>query len=337
MQKHKELKLFIMGFGNAAKAFCILLENKNEEIKKMTGYDVKVVSIFGNTKGAINEPDGINLKTFNNDPHFDLNIDPITFINSTNANVFVELSPLSIFDGQPAISYIETAFKKGMHVITANKGPIACDYKRLKQMSKDCNVKFLYEAIVMDGTPVFNLIKYSLPGCKVISFRGILNSTTNFILAQMEDGIPYKDAVLEAQRRGFAETDPSLDVFGWDSVGKTAAIANVLMDGNLHPKDISRTGIDEISSREIEYARHNNKRIKLICEAYYENGKLVGKVAPVMVDKSDIYSMISETSSIISFKTDLMGEISILENAPEIQQTAYGIYSDLHTLLRTLS
>jgi homoserine dehydrogenase len=361
MQNSKQLNLFIMGFGNAAKAFCILLDEKNEEILKETGYEIKVVSIFGHSKGSLNVPEGIDLKDFNSiikgnenlesnlnrklnfeeifrsDQLLDSSIDPIEFINLSNANVLIELSPLSVFDGQPAISYIEAAFAKGMHVVTANKGPIACDFKRLNKLANDSNVEFLYETTVMDGTPIFNLLKYSLPGCKVLSFKGILNSTTNFILSQMEQDVTYDNAVIEAQRRGFAEADPSMDVLGWDSAGKTAAIANVLMNGNLNPRDIKRIGIDEISRKEIDYAKENNKRIKLICEAYYERGKLVGKVAPAMIDKSDIYSMITETSSIISINTDLMGEISILENAPEIQQTAYGIYSDLYTLLRILS
>jgi homoserine dehydrogenase len=153
----------------------------------------------------------------------------------------------------------------------------------------------------------------------------------------MEEGISYENAVVEAQKRGFAEADPSLDVLGWDAAGKTAAIANVLMNGELQPCDINRMGIDFISTEEINYAKNNNKKIKLICEAYYENGELVGKVAPTMIDNGDLYSTITATSSVLSITTDLMGEITIIENAPEIEQTAYGIYSDLYTLFRILS
>ena len=354
MQNNKEYNLFIMGFGNAAKAFCVLLEEKLPEIQKNLGCKINIVTIWGNSKGPINSNFGIDLENFNfeynltgsfpSDENYlyeiDKAIDAKELINKSNANVFIELSPLSIFDGQPAISYIETAFKKGMHVITANKGPIAWDFHRLNSLAQAKSLGFYYETTVMDGTPIFNLMKNTLPGCKVISFKGILNSTTNFVISQMEDGKNFNESVSEAKKRGFAEADPSLDLEGWDAAGKTAALANVLMDARINPTEIIRKGIEQITEKDIAYAKASGKKIKLICEAYfdsefgYQKLKVLGKVAPAYVDERDIFSKIDATSSILSIKTDLMGEISIIENAPEIEQTAYGIYSDLYTLIQ---
>lgn len=180
------------------------------------------------------------------------------------------------------------------------------------------------------------MVKYSLPGCKVLSFKGILNSTTNFILEEIEKGSSYEVALKEAQKRGFAEADPSLDVDGWDAAAKTAALINVLMNGKLTPQDINRTGIGNIDVSEINEAKKKDKKIKLLCEGYIEDGVTKGRVAPTLVENNDILSLIDSTSSVISVVTDLMGEVVIVEKNPEIEQTAYGIFSDMLNMLRDM-
>jgi homoserine dehydrogenase len=344
--KRTQIKLCIIGFGNAAKAFCQILNDKADEIEKTYGYKVIVTAIAGRSKGSMIDASGIALekmlasiqKTGKLSAREEDLIDCQTneLIEGCNADVMIELSTLSITDGQPAIRHIEKAFVRGLHVITANKGPIAWDFERLSTMADKLKRIFLYETIVMDGTPIFNLVRETLPGCKVLSFKGILNSTTNFILEEMERGATYDDAVKEAQRRGFAEADPSLDVDGWDAAAKTTAIANVILKAKLKPTDIDRTGIGGITIEEIKEAGLKNKKIKLLCEGYMENGKAIGKVHPVLVDRNDIFSHIDATSSALSITTDMMGEIYIIEKDPEIEQTAYGIYSDLLTLLKRL-
>ncbi|MGE5629986.1 MAG: homoserine dehydrogenase [Caulobacteraceae bacterium] len=341
-----KVKLCMLGFGNAGKEFCRLLLHKSEEIRSTYGYQVLVTDIATKSKGTLSNENGIDLARalhevegedrFKSDNPDLVGRNSIETIGTTAADVLVELSTLSIKDGQPAISHIETALNSGMHVITANKGPIAWDYKRLKKLACSKGLLLLHETTVMDGTPVFNLAKETLPGCKVISFKGILNSTTNFILEEMENGRSFAEALKEAQRRGFAEADPSMDIDGWDAAAKTAAIANVLMNGELNPMSVERTGISGITLTDIEKAKQEGKKIKLLCEGYEENSTIKGRVYPKLFDERDIFSNIDSTSSIVSITTDLMGEICIVERNPEIQQTAYGIYSDLLTLLKEL-
>ncbi len=339
----KELRLCLIGFGNAGKAFCRLLGDKAAEIERDAGCSVVVSAVAGRSKGNMILAKGIDAGTLvdavensgglpgaADEPD---GLDVLEVIRRSNADVLLELSTLSIFDGQPAISHIEEAFKNGMHVITANKGPIAWDFRRLAKMAADRRLEFLYETVVMDGTPVFNLVRNSLPGCRILGFRGILNSTTNFIVAQMEKGFDFNDAVREAQRRGFAEADPSLDIDGWDAAAKTAALANALLGADLKPTEVDRTGIAGITAQAIEEARKEGRKYKLICEASITEGVAAASVRPVAVGSEDIYSLIDATSSIITIRTDLMGDISIVEKDPEIEQTAYGIYSDLLTLI----
>lgn len=342
--KKKVKNLCLIGFGNAGQEFCRLLILKHDEVLESTGYDIRVTGISTRSKGALLNHDGIDLqralmevsefRKFNSENPDLVNMDSIEIIDKSNANIMVELSTLSIKDGQPAITHIETAFNNEMDVITANKGPIAWDYKRLNNISQDKGLNFLYETTVMDGTPIYNLVRETLPGCKVLGIMGILNSTTNFILEEMESGNTYEEAVKEAQKRGFAEANPSMDVDGWDAAAKTTALINVLMGGELTPMDIDRTGIADISMGSVKDALDRGKKIKLLCEGYIDDGEIKGRVKPVEFEKNDIFASIDATSSYVVIKTDLMGDIGIVEKNPEIQQTAYGIYSDLLTLIK---
>jgi len=343
---NKEINICLVGFGNVAQEFCRMLITKNEELIDTMGCTVKVIAIAGRSKGTIINSSGIDLQKMlidvkktgrvNEHNEDDAQMDVLQVLRSCGANVLVELTTLSIYDGEPAITHIEAAFDRGMHVITGNKGPIAFKYKELRDNAKGKGLQFLYETTVMDGTPVFNFVKYTLPGCKVMSFRGILNSTTNFVLEEMEKGNSYANAIEEAKRRGFAEKDPSTDIDGWDAAAKTAALLNVLMDANISPKEIDRQGISHVTLEDIKRAKDKQCKIKLICEGYVENHKAKGKVHLVYINDNDILSRIDATSSILCLTTDLMGEVQIVEKNPELQQTAYGIYSDLLTLIKNL-
>ena len=169
-----------------------------------------------------------------------------------------------------------------------------------------------------------------LRGCEITAIRGIINTTTNFILGEIERGGTYEEAVAEAQRRQFAEADPSMDVDGWDGAAKICALANVLMNAHATPNDVKVRSLREVTPREIKAARERNCRVKYICSAERaEDGALSLSVAPALVPMDDPACLVNGTSNIITIRTDMMGELSLIEKDPEIKQTAYGVYSDL--------
>lgn len=308
------IKLAMLGYGNAGKAFRSLLEEKADAL--MEAYDVafEFVSIVTKSKG--------DLLGSPTDTAIDV-------AETADYDVLIELTPLDIKTGQPAISHIEAALLRGKDVITANKGPIAHDFARLKELARQNGCAFYYETTVMDGTPVFNLVHDTLKFCEVTEVAGILNSTTNYILEEMEKGLPM-DRILENGRRlGFVEADPLMDIEGYDSAGKITALLNVLMDGNLTPDQIDRKGIEEITYSDIKDAAAKGCKIKLVCKGWREHGKVYGKVSPELVPLTHLYATINGTSSILSITTDLMGKLTIIEEEPEILQTAYGVFSDL--------
>ncbi len=339
----KNIKIAILGFGNVGKAFVKLLTEKQEEIFNKFNLNVDVVAISTRSKGCLVNENGIDLTGALNDlerfNHFDekrsdyKKLSSMEVAENVDYDILFELTPLQIFSGQPAIDHIKTALNRKKHAVSANKGPIAWAFESLRDLAKKNGVLFYYETTVMDGTPVFNLVDETLKLCKVTEVKGILNSTTNFVLEEIAKGKSYDEVITEGKKRGFVEEDPSMDIEGWDAAAKTAALLNVLMGANITPYGVDRKGIEDITYEQIKEAEDRGKVIKLICYGGIENGKVIARVRPEEVDKNSLLATITGTTSIVSITTDLMGTVSIVEHEPEIEQTAYGVFSDLIRVL----
>lgn len=341
------IKIAILGFGNVGKSFAKLLTEKKEEILRKFKLEVNVVAISTKSKGSLVNENGIDLMSVLDDlekyNHFDKKsndyreVSSIEIAENVDYDILFELTPLQIFSGQPAIDHIKAALNRKKHAVSANKGPIAWAFEELSSLAEKNKVLFYYETTVMDGTPVFNLVDETLKFCKVTGVKGILNSTTNFVLEEIAKGKAYDEVIKEGKKRGFVEEDPAMDIEGWDAAAKTAALLNVLMKANITPYDVDRKGIEDIDYQEIKAAEKRGNVIKLICYGGIENGKVVARVQPEEVNKNSLLASISGTTSIVSITTDLMGTVSIVEHEPEIEQTAYGVFSDLIRVLSNMT
>jgi len=333
------LRLALIGFGNVGQEFARLLADKEDWLLKSKGLDVEVLAIATKTKGSLMSEKALNLEHVMDHLKADGNLSgfgpelttqsPRQIIEKTSADLMVELTPLNIDSGQPAIDHIKAAFEVGLDVITANKGPIAYAYKDLRALARSKGVHFRFEGTVMDGTPVFNLVEKTLPGCQILGIEGILNSTSNYVLTEMSRGRGLQDAVKDAQARGFAEADPSLDIDGWDAAAKIAALANVLMEAGSNPKKVEREGIGKITEVDLKNASESGKKMRSIATASIEGEEIRLQVRPTLVDSSSLFWSIDGTSSAVTLKTDLMGDITVSEINPSVTQTAYAILSDL--------
>jgi homoserine dehydrogenase len=172
-------------------------------------------------------------------------------------------------------------------------------------------------------------VEKTLPGCEIESVQGLLNSTSNFILTEMSRGISMKEALDDAIRAGIAEADPSLDIDGWDAAAKITALANVLMDARSTPNKVDRKGIRGINPENLRKAAASGTKYKLVARAEKANGKVQTCVRPEPIRPDNLFWSVDGRSSAITLKTDLMGEISIVEHNPSIMQTAYAIFSDM--------
>ncbi|HKK95062.1 MAG TPA: hypothetical protein VJ916_01885 [Anaerovoracaceae bacterium] len=335
----KKLKIAILGFGNASRAFAKILENERTNI--LTEYDVSIVTtgITTGSHGTIYNPDGLHLNSIRE--HYDNTgnfINPIKMSSMELAqkgdyDVLIEATPLNIHTGQPATDHIRAALNRNKAVITANKGPIAWYFNELNQLAKNNKCAFFYETTVMDGTPVFNLVNDTLKMCKVTAVDGILNTTTNFILEELAKGKDYDEVIKDGKDKGFIEADSAMDIEGYDSAAKLTALLNVLMDANTTPDKIDRKGIEDITVEDIEKAKKDNKVIKLICHG----DKNSAYVKPTLIDKQDLLADIDGTSSMVQITTNYMGKLSIIEHDPDLVQTGYGIFSDLIRVIASTS
>jgi homoserine dehydrogenase len=340
------IKLALIGFGTVGQGLCEILISKREYLKNTYNFDFEIVAISDFIKGSVYSPSGLDIKKCLELVKYEKSLDEydrsaekglngIDTINKCNADIICELSYTDIKTGQPATDFCKTALKSGKSVITSNKGPAALFYRELYKLAKEKNVHFLIEGTVMSGTPVLNLVRNNLSGNEIRAIKGILNGTTNYILSQMEAGHSYEDVLKEAQELGYAEADPTADVEGLDALAKVTILANVVLGENLTPNQIPCKGISHLTLKDIEMAKKQNKRWKLIGEINKDKNGVNASVDPVMVDLSHPLAGVNGATNAITFTTDLMGDITIVGTGAGRIETGYSILTDILEIHRT--
>jgi homoserine dehydrogenase len=253
--------------------------------------------------------------------------------------VLVETTVLDIAAGRPAIDHVRAALNAGLHVVTANKGPVAFAGRELRGLAADRGVSFLFEGAVMDGIPVFNLVRETLPAVRVLGFEGVVNTTTNQMLVAIENGEGAAAALARMQAEGVAEADPSLDLEGWDAAAKTAALANMLLDtpgDGITPRDVDREGLGRDIDARVREAAGRGARLKLVARGWIEGGRVRAEVKLREVDRSGPFGSLDGPANAIRIDTDLAGPIVITQLEGSLTATAYALVSDLVRIARTL-
>jgi homoserine dehydrogenase len=250
----------------------------------------------------------------------------------------LEITTLEPETGEPAIRHIREAFARGIHVVTANKGPISHAYAALRDEAISRQLQFRFESICMDGAPVFNMARNCLPGVRIHGFTGVLNSTTKIVLAAMQQGKSLDEGISEARAMGITEADSAYDIDGWDSAAKAAALANVLMDANVTPLDVDRQGIRDVTPQLLADLKTQGKTICLVSRGERDgsSGAVALRTRAEVLDATDPMASMTGTSNLLLLHTDLMGTIGTISLAPGIEQTAYGLFSDLVDIARNL-
>jgi homoserine dehydrogenase len=333
-----------MGFGNVGQAFVHLAERKKDHLIRDYGVSFIVTAIATGKHGRAIDPEGIDTEKAIALYQKGQSLDSLSeervprdikeFIAKSHADFLLENSPVNYKDGEPAVTHIRTALENGMHAVSANKGPVAHAYKELSDLAKSKGKQFLFESTVMDGAPVFSVVRESMLSAEILGFEGILNSCTNLIIGQMEDGYTFDEAVEYAQSIGITETDPSGDIDGWDAAIKVALLATVLMGEPIKPQQVAREGIRDLSATEAQQALRDGGRWKLVCRAEAEDGMFTARVAPEIVPPSSPLYSVNGTSSIVIFHTDVLPGLGILESNPGPDTTAFGLLADILHILK---
>lgn len=335
--------LILIGFGHVGRRFVRLLDELAPRLSTEHDVTTRVVGIGTRSRGCAHDPKGLDGAALATRVEGGGRLGPRratrTFLrealrrSATAARecrlVVVEVTTLDIKRGQPAVDHVRTALAGRAHVVTANKGPAAFAYRSLHQTARRADRSFLFESAVLDGIPIFNLARATLPGVTIDGFRGVVNSTTNFILTAMEDGDSFERALATMQERGIAEADPSLDVDGWDAAAKTAILANVLLGANVTPHTIDREGLTPRAAQSAVSARTAGRRLKLVGSADRVGRGVRGRVQLVELEGSDLLAGLDGPQNALVLQTDLLGEVAIVQRGSGLTATAYGLVSDL--------
>ncbi|MFL6262908.1 MAG: homoserine dehydrogenase [Thermoanaerobaculia bacterium] len=327
------MKLLLLGFGNVGRRLAEVLVDR-ASYPGLADLEVSIVGITTGSRGGVADPDGLDpRRVLAEQGRFASSLGSEEALQTLDYDVAVEMTPLDIPGrGAAAISHMRAAMERGRHAITCNKGPIAWAWRPLRDLARERGVSFLYETTVMDGAPVFNLAQLCLQGNTVLKIEGILNSTTNYILGEMEKGASLADAIKGAQRLGIAEADPANDLEGWDAAVKVSALANVLLDADLPPEAVERESLSALTPQRVREALDRGCRLKMVCEAFREGGKVIGRVQVREIPLADPFALVAGTGSILRFTTDILGKLVITEEDPDLSTTAYGVISDLFRL-----
>lgn len=337
------MKLLLIGFGVVGQGFAQILRDKSAELQRDHSFTAEIIGVATASKGALYRADGLNIPAlleaaaggsfalYPDEAGLMRGMTAGEMIAAGEADVLVEASPTDLESAQPALDYCLHALDAGMHLALANKGPVALAYARLNSKARAKGLQMRYEATVMAGTPTMRLAEEALAGCTILSARGILNGTTNYILTQMENGMSYEAALAQAQELGYAETDPSGDVEGWDAAGKVLILANALFGIPLAMADLDISGITAITEDDIAEAKAAGERYKLIASATPDGGA----VKAIRLPFTDPLASVGGSTNAITLDTDLMGDITLIGAGAGKLETGCAILADLLAINRT--
>jgi homoserine dehydrogenase len=328
------MRIILAGWGVVGQSLAQIFMHRRKELVKEYGFRPRIVAIV-DKKGAAINPKGLDLEQMlslkkekgtvsASGQYGRQGMSALEVIESVEAEAMVEVTPTNIEDGEPGLSYMKTAFRTGKHVVTTNKGPLALALPALTELADYNNVYLRFSGTVGAGTPVLEFAKNCLQGDRILAIKGILNGTTNYILTEMDEKhITFDEALKAAQKLGFAEADPTMDVDGYDAAAKLVIMANWIMDKKVTIKDIEIRGIRDVSSKNIEEASSKGDTIKLIGSI----GETL-KVEPTQISKHDPLAVDGALNA-VTFVSESAGEQTIIGLGAGGVETASAVLRDL--------
>ena len=327
----------LTGCGTVGKALLELLHEKREMLKNRFHFEYNISLISARSKGILLNPAGLDLDGVLSALHEKNSLSEFPqssgsfseLLTESEANILVEATPTNLKTAEPALAHITTALNQNIHVVTVNKGPIALNFNALQALAKAHHVQLRYEGTVMSGTPLIELAQHGLAGAAINRIEGILNGTTNYMLTRMENGASYEEALIEAQELGYAETDPSGDVDGWDAAVKVSILAKALFGVDLPIDQVDRTGISGISSEDIQAADKKGERIRLIATIENHGDSIRGSVKPLSLPLTHPLSQVQGVMNAACLTTDTLGPVTLIGAGAGGRETAQALLADI--------
>ncbi len=337
----RPVNLILVGYGNVGRAFFRLQLEKRSLARRQYGLDIGVFAVV-EVDGIVASKKFLDETSLPPGPASELKRNPLwkknlpldALFRAKSPGVLVECTPTNLRTGEPGLTHIRTALDSGWHVATASKGPLVVDFRGLRQKAKENRVALKFGGATAAALPTLDVGLYSLAGAVVESIEGILTGTTNYILTRMGEGMSYREALRDAQSKGIAERDPSLDVDGWDTAAKLLLIANAVMGTGFKLQDIKVKGIAGLTPEAVRYSAGEGKALKLLGQVSLEQGRFKGEVSPVALDRTHPLFDVSGTNKGITFYTDTMGPVTVTGGKSDPRGAAAALFKDIINIFR---
>ena len=314
-----------LGFGNVAKALVSLLEARRDALAVRYGVVCVTTGVASRSLGWWANPDGLAPTA----PQSGTRCYDVTdWLLTARPDVVFESIALDPHTGQPALDYLAETLRAGSHAVSANKGPLVHGYRRLTALAESHGRLYRFESAVMDGAPVFSLVRRTLPLAGIRAVSGVFTSTATVVIEAMERGGSIADGIREAQRLGIAEADPSYDVDGWDSAVKLCALSNVILDRSLRPDAVARDGLRPLEGAAVRAARDDGRPYRLVGRVSTDGDRVVARVAPEQVPAAGPLA-VSGSTLVTHLDAEVFpGGLTITSAGPDLTTTAYGMFAD---------
>jgi len=339
-------RIILCGFGRVGRAFAALLQEKHEAVRSVYQLDLGIAAVV-DIGGAVLAPHSLRVIPL---PALLAHVaagGPVerfadfglpeargeTVIENLDADLLVEATPTNLTTGEPGLSHICAALKRGMDVVTANKGPLVLRYGDLQRLARESHARIAMSAATAAALPTLDVGQVCLAGAQITRIEGILNGTTNFILTKMlHEGCDYRIALEEAQSRGIAETDPTLDVEGYDTANKLILLSNALLGTAYGPRHVERRGITQLTPAMVATTQRAGRVMKLIGRADVDRGKVRLTVAPEELPAEHPLASVHGAEKAVTYETDTMGTITVMGGRSSPTGAAAALLKDIINL-----
>ncbi len=319
----QEVRTILIGVGQLGRRFCRLVEAKTPHLRERYGLTLRLVGA-ADSRGAAYAPNGLDWGTVaavkeRGGSLAELEAarpgwDALALVEQAEAELLLEASPVNLKSGaEPGLSCIRTALRRGMHVVTPNKGPIVLAFDELHRLAAEQGVALRFDGTVAGGLPAINLAARDLRGATVFTIEAVPNLVTGYVMDLLADGLPYETALDRARAEGVLEADPGWDLEGWDTAAKLVILTRSATGYPATLDMVRRAGVEAVRAEELRAARKSGYRYRLLARARLdEAGDYRLSVAPVPLAAEHPLGRLGRKEMGVLFETDIYGRISAI-------------------------
>ncbi len=319
----QEVRTILIGVGQLGRRFCRLVEAKTPHLRERYGLTLRLVGA-ADSRGAAYAPNGLDWGTVaavkeRGGSLAELEAarpgwDALALVEQAEAELLLEASPVNLKSGaEPGLSCIRTALRRGMHVVTPNKGPIVLAFDELHRLAAEQGVALRFDGTVAGGLPAINLAARDLRGATVFTIEAVPNLVTGYVMDLLADGLPYETALDRARAEGVLEADPGWDLEGWDTAAKLVILTRSATGYPATLDMVRRAGVEAVRAEELRAARKSGYRYRLLARARLdEAGDYRLSVAPVPLAAEHPLGRLGRKEMGVLFETDIYGRLSAI-------------------------